>query len=119
MEIHYYKDFCKSNRFADGELRFIFNLDPEGFYKVVREFLKRQYDIKVNKEFDGLSFLVGYLQIEGHLTYLYWDEDLGVFFVAGQQTEAENAWLEQFLNEMIPPLSDFIDKYVTVEPEKE
>ncbi len=115
----YYKDFSASNRFANGELRFILDLEQEGFVKVITEFLKRHYNLKILDEFDGFSFLVDDIEIEGHLTYLYWDEDLGIFFVAGKQTEAENTWLEQFLKEMIPSLYDFIDKYVTIEPEKE
>jgi hypothetical protein len=111
MKIKLTRHRSPSKIFSGGEERFYaIGLDVKSDYDDVVTVLKLGYNAKTIEDFDGIWFKKGEFEINGNKLYLYWHDDLGIFFVSCEQTDEKNQWLESFLIEFLPKVENYINQ---------
>jgi hypothetical protein len=106
MKIKLSKFFSISRMFPDGEMRYIFyDLENPSDLEVIFKIFKEKLKVRLVENSNGVWFNKKELEKDGHKIYLFWDEDIGIFFVSGDKPE--DKWLENLIKEAIP----FIDEY--------
>jgi hypothetical protein len=108
MKIELSKFFTRSKIFPDGEMRYIFyDLEKSGDLEVISKILKEKFEVQSGKDIKGVWFIRRELEKDGHKILLFWDEDIGTFFVSGDKPE--DKWLENLIIEAVPFIEDYYD----------
>jgi hypothetical protein len=108
MKIELSKFFTRSKRFPDGEMRYIFyDLENPGDLEVISQILNEKLEVRAVEDKNGVWFKRRELEKNGHKIFLFWDEDIGTFFVSGDKPE--DKWLENLIIEAVPFIKDYYD----------
>jgi hypothetical protein len=114
MKINYTKHIGSSKVNPKGETRYFLNgLEQYSDFDFVLNILKSHFETIVIEDFDGIWFRRGVFENDGIKYIMYWDEDLGIFFVDFNHSEKTNKWLDNIIKIAIPLIEDNYDKQKT------
>lgn len=86
-----------------GEMRyFLIHLNGYQDFSVVKSVLINDLKAIILDELEWVWLRVGTFEKDGNKLIMYWDDDLGVFFITADHSEKETEWLEKLIKEAIP-----------------
>jgi hypothetical protein len=93
-----------------GEMRFfLIGLEKLYQFDIIVQVLKSNFGVEIIREFYGISFKRVELKAGEDEFVLYWDDLLGIFFVAFDQSDDKNQRLEEFVKRAIPLLESYLN----------
>jgi hypothetical protein len=103
MKIKLVKHLQQSKVNPLGEMRYsLIHLKGYQDFDVVKSVLISELKAILIDELEWVWLRVGTFEKNGNRLIMYWDDDLGIFFITADHSEKESEWLEKLINEAIP-----------------
>jgi hypothetical protein len=111
MKINLTKHKSPSKTFSGGEMRFFLNgLEKISDFDAIKTILQFEFNVRVISDRNGIWFRRGEFEYDNKIFILYWDEELGNFFISNVQTDEQNGGLEKLVKEAIPLIENYINE---------
>jgi hypothetical protein len=105
MKIKIWKDMSPSKINLLGEMRyFLIHLKGYQDFDIVKSVLINDLRASLVDELEWVWLRIGTFEKDGNKLIMYWDDDLGIFFITADHSEKETEWLENLIKEAIPSI---------------
>lgn len=115
MKINFSKYLNKSKRDPKGEVQYFLNgLSSYRHFDIVKNILKNNLGVKEISDKSFMWLRLSELEKDGIRFLLYWDEEMGIFFVSPSKELAheEDPRIERIVKDAIPYVEKYINKTI-------
>ena len=83
-------------------------------FDIVKNLLKNNFNVKEISDRNGIWFRRAEFEKDGNQFILYWDEELGIFFIRAppKDEHKEAPWLEKLTMDIIPLIETHLNQHL-------